>query len=290
MTATSGTFLAAVTLREVPAELYDRAFIATSQYVPWPKAYGGDMVAQAASAAMATVSDDRSVHSMHSYFLRPVDIDAEVRYEVEVVRDGRGYSTRHVRGMQNGKGVYLCIASFHVQETSGEYQPTMPSVTAPDDLPSSAEHLVGVESAAADYWSTGRSFDHRHVDGPVYLTVDGEHTPHQAVWVKAFDRLDDDPALHRAAIAYVCDYTILEPMLRVQGIGWAEPGLVTASLDHSMWFHREARADEWLLYVQELGSLQNGRGLGIGRFFDRAGHLVATVAQEGMIRQTEGKH
>ena len=145
MTATSGTFLAAVTLREVPAELYDRAFVATSQYVPWPKAYGGDMVAQAASAAMATVSDDRSVHSMHSYFLRPVDIDAEIRYEVEVVRDGRGYSTRHVRGMQNGKGVYLCIASFHVQETSGEYQPTMPSVTAPEELPSSAEHLVGVE-------------------------------------------------------------------------------------------------------------------------------------------------
>lgn len=284
MIADTSTFLAAATLREVDPEVFDRAFIATSQYAPWPKAYGGDMVAQAALAAIATVDDDRSLHSMHSYFLRPVDIGAEIRYEVELVRDGRGYSTRQVRGVQNSKPVYLCVASFHVHEKSAEYQPVMPELTPPEQLPSSAAHLSGVSGAAAEYWSSGRSFDHRHVSGPIYLTVDGEHAPHQAVWVKAFERLDDDPALHQAALAYVCDYTILESMLRVQGLAWAEPGLVTASLDHAMWFHREARADEWLLYAQELGSLQNGRGLGIGRFFDQAGRLIATVAQEGMIR------
>jgi acyl-CoA thioesterase-2 len=286
MNATTETLERALALREVAAESLDRAFVASPQYVPWPKAYGGDMVAQAAAAATATVDDDRPLHSMHSYFLRPVDIGTDVRYEVEVVRDGRGYSTRHVRAFQSGKAVYLCVASFAVREHGDEHQPVMPEVTAPEDLPSSAEYLAEHEGDAAAYWSNGRSFDHRHVPGPVYVRVEGARVAHQAVWVRAFDRLADDPALHRTALAYVCDYTILEPMLRVLGVSWSEPGLVTASLDHAMWFHRDARADDWLLYAQEVGSLQHGRGLGIGRFFDREGRLVATVAQEGLIRLT----
>lgn len=284
MTDDTEIFHRAIALTEVPAEAFDRAFIATTQYVPWPKAYGGDMVVQAAASAMRTVDADRSLHSMHSYFLRPVDIDAEVRYEVEIVRDGRGYSTRQVRGLQGGKAVYLCLASFHVPEPGAEYQPVMPDVPDPEQLPSAADTLAGIEGDAARYWSHGRSFDHRHVPGPLYLSADGERVPHQAVWVKAFDRLGDEPDLHRLALTYVCDYTILEPILRVLGMPWAEPGLVTASLDHAMWFHREARADDWLLYAQEAASLGSGRGLGTGRFFDRAGRLVATVAQEGLIR------
>ncbi len=290
MTDDAEVFRRAIAVTEVSAEVSDRAFTAMTQYVPWPKAYGGDMVAQAAASAMATVGDDRPLHSMHSYFLRPVDIGAEVRYEVEVVRDGRGYSTRQVRGIQDGKAVYLCTASFQVPEPGPDHQPAMPEAPDPESLPSAAESL-GDESAdagprgdAVRYWSHGRSFDHRHVPGPLYLSADGERVPHQAVWVKAFDRLGDDPDLHRLALAYVCDYTILEPLLRVLGMPWAEPGLVTASLDHAMWFHREARADDWLLYAQEAASLSSGRGLGLGRFFDRGGRLVATVAQEGLIR------
>jgi acyl-CoA thioesterase-2 len=129
----------------------------------------------------------------------------------------------------------------------------------------------------------------RHVPGPVYLEVDGGRAPHQAVWIKPFDRLRpvaglDDAQRDLAALAYVCDYTILEPVLRVLGLAWAEPGLVTASLDHSMWFHRPARLDGWLLYVQQAASAEAGRGLGTGRFFTRDRRHLATVAQEGMIR------
>jgi len=147
--------------------------------------------------------------------------------------------------------------------------------------------LDGVDGDAAAYWSGGRSFDMRHVPGAVYLSVEGEQVPHQAVWVKAFDRLPDDPDLQRAALAYVCDYTILEPVLRVHGHAWGDPGLVTASLDHAMWFHREGRVDDWLLYVQEAVSTQASRGLAQGHFYDRTGRLLATVVQEGMIRMSE---
>jgi acyl-CoA thioesterase-2 len=283
-TPTSTIFLAALDLQPAEAQLYDEAWTAQTQYVPWPKAFGGDMVAQAAAAMMRSVSDDRVLHSMHSYFMRPVDIQATVRYEVELLRDGRGYSTRHVRAFQGEKPVYDAIGSFQVSETGADQAPTAPQVPAPEDLPSSATVLTGERGPAAEYWATGRSFDIRHVEGSLYTKVFGSAEPRQAVWVKAFDRLPDDPNLHRAALAYVCDYTILEPLLRSQGLAWATPGLATASLDHSMWFHRPGRVDDWILYLQEACSLQSNRGLVRGQFFDRQGTLLATVAQEGMIR------
>lgn len=280
----STRLLAALRLEPVEAQSYDEAWAAETQWVPWPKAFGGDMVAQAAAAMMRSVGEDRVLHSMHSYFLRPVDIGAAVRYEVERVRDGRGYSTRHVRAFQNGKAVYDATGSFHVPEDGPDDAPAMPEVPAPEDLPSSAAVLTGADGPAAEYWAHGRSFDMRHVDGPLYLDAAPDAEPRQAVWVKAFDRLPDDPDLHRAALAYVCDYTILEPVLRSQGQAWGDAGLRTASLDHSMWFHREGRADEWVLYVQDACSLQRHRGLARGQFFARDGRLLATVAQEGMIR------
>ena len=293
-TATSQTFTDAVALTECEAEVFDRAFTATSQPCPWPKAYGGDMVAQALVAAALTVTDGKQMHSMHSYFMRPVDIGAEVRYEVEVLRDGRGYSTRQVRGFQNGKPVYVCLASFAAGEPSGSFQAAAPDVPAPDDLPTSAAYLEDrsggtmTESSKA-YWSGGRSFDMRHVPGPVYLTVEGGHSPHQAVWVRPYDALRSvegltDAQRDTAALAYVCDYTILEPALRVLGVAWADEGLVTASLDHAMWFHRPVSMDGWLLYAQEAMSVEDGRGSAVGRFFTPDGELVASVVQEGMLR------
>ena len=295
-TLTSETFLNAIELTAVPAQVNDEAYEATTQYVPWPKAYGGDMVAQAAAAMMRSVDADRSLHSMHSYFMRPVDIGATVRYEVERLRDGRGYSTRSVRGYQNGKAVYTAMGSFQVPEDGPDFQPAAPaaagsgSAVDPESLRSAAEVLEGIEGPAAGYWSSGRSFDMRHIPGPVYVELEGGAVPQQAIWVKAFDRLPElaneqaTADLHRAALAYVCDYTILEPLLRVNGLHWTSPGLTTASLDHSMWFHRPGRADDWVLYAQEAVSGQSNRGLAMGRFFDRQGRLLATVAQEGMIR------
>ncbi|WP_125100165.1 acyl-CoA thioesterase [Leucobacter chromiireducens] len=285
--ATTERFLAAIQLTECEPAVFDRAFEVTPQYVPWPKAYGGDSVAQAAAAALRTIGDDRELHSLHSSFLRPVTIGEPVRYEVELLRDGRGYSTRHVRGFQHGKPVFLTTASFQVPEDGPELAPTAPAVPEPESLPSSADYLAARgadQSAAGDYWARGRGFDMRHVPGPVYLAVDGHAAPHQAVWLRAFAPLPDAERTHQLALAYACDYTILEPTLRALGLHWQSPGLVTASLDHSMWFHRPARADEWVLYAQEAVGAQRGRGLNTGRFFTRDGTLIATVAQEGMIR------
>jgi len=309
---TSAVFTAAVTLTPAEPEHFDLAFTAVTQPCPWPKAYGGDLVAQAAVAAMRSVTDGKRLHSMHSYFLRPADIGAAVRYEVELLRDGRGYGTRQVRGYQNGKPVYACLASFAAGETGGTFQ-ARPAETAagragsipdPDDLPTSAAYLdaqAGTPAAEASsmtgqsraYWSGGRSFDMRHVPGPLYLTVEGERVPHQAVWLKPYDQLRPVPGLSDgqrdlAALAYVCDYTILEPVLRVLGLPWAAPGLVTASLDHAMWFHRPAAAisGDWLLYAQEAVAADAGRGTGAGKFFTRDHRHLATVVQEGIFRSS----
>ena len=297
---TSRTFTDAVALRECEAEVFDRAFTATTQPCPWPKAYGGDMVAQALVAAGLTIGDGKAMHSMHSYFMRPVDIGAEVRYEVEVLRDGRGYSTRQVRGFQNGKPVYVCLASFAAGEPSGSFRTAAPvDVPAPESLPTSADYLENrsggtMTEESKAYWSGGRSFDMRHVPGPVYLTVEGTQSPHQAVWVKPYDALRPveglpDAQRDTAALAYVCDYTILEPALRVLGLAWADEGLVTASLDHAMWFHRPVTMDGWLLYAQEAISVEDGRGSALGRFFTPDGELVASVVQEGMLRAGDAR-
>jgi acyl-CoA thioesterase-2 len=255
---TSMPMLAALELRQ----LGDTSFEATPQPVPWPKAYGGDLVAAAMAAADRTVEPQRAVHSVHSYFLAPVEILEPVRYDVELLRDGRSYSQREIRARQAGKLVYIALASYHVREPGRELQAAMPSVPDPEGLPSSAEHLAGVDGDAARYWSHGRSFDIRHTSSP----------------------LSDDPAQHRLALAYACDYTILEPILRSHGYAWADAGLLTASLDHAMWFHRDGRLDDWVLYVQDAQSAGDGRGLARGLFFSRAGEHLATVMQEGMIR------
>jgi acyl-CoA thioesterase-2 len=295
--STSEIVTAALTLKPVEAEHFDEAYVGTTQPCPWPKAYGGDLVGPATAALMRSVAGDRALHSMHSYFLRPADIGAEVRYEVERLRDGRGYSTRHLRAYQSGKVVYTAMASFHTGEEGDAYAAGFPDgIPDPETLPSSAAYLrdepAGTGTMTVDskaYWSGGRGFDMRHVPGPVYLRVEGAKVPHQAVWVKPFDPLRPvdgltEEQLHTAALTYVCDYTILEPVLRVLDRPWAQPGLVTASLDHAMWFHRRGSLDDWLLYVQDAVAADAGRGLGTGRFFTRDHRHLATVAQEGMIR------
>ncbi|WAU81794.1 thioesterase family protein [Streptomyces sp. Qhu-G9] len=293
--ATSAFFTDAVTLAPAPPEHFDLAFTAVTQPCPWPKAYGGDLVAQAAAAAMRSVTGPKTLHSMHSYFLRPADIGAQVHYEVEVLRDGRGYSTRQVRGYQNGKPLYVCLANFAAGEPGGSFHAEFTDVVPdPEELHSSRAYLAerdggSMTEESKAYWSAGRSFDMRHVPGPVYLTVEGKQLPQQAVWVKPFDALRPvegltDAQRDLAALAYVCDYTILEPVLRVLGLAWADPGLVTASLDHAMWFHRPGPVDDWLLYVQEAVAADAGRGLGTGRFFTRDHRHLATAVQEGMIR------
>jgi acyl-CoA thioesterase-2 len=192
---------------------------------------------------------------------------------------------RRTQAYQAGLPILSMIASFQDVDEGLEHQIEMPTDLAqPEDLPSAAEALAGLDHPIARQWAEGRPFDMRHVPSPIFLSVEGPRVAHQAVWMRAIGTLPDDPNLHRAALAYASDYSILEPIFRRHGVAWSTPGLKAASLDHAMWFHRFGRADEWLLYVQESPNATGGRGLSLGRIYSRDGRLIASVAQEGMVR------
>jgi acyl-CoA thioesterase-2 len=253
--------------------------------MPGGRVYGGQVLAQSLVAAIRTVSDDRFVHSMHGYFLRPGDISETITFSVDRIHDGRSFSTRRTQAYQKGEPILSMIASFQDLDDGLDHQVDMPDgLPDPESLPSTADLLAGIDHPVAQFWATERAFDIRHIGSSVYFMVEGERVPHQALWMKAVGPLPDDPNLHRAAIAYASDHTILEPVMRAHGVAWTTPGLKIASLDHAMWWHRDGRADDWLLYVQESPNAIGGRGLSLGRVYDRAGHLLASIAQEGMIR------
>lgn len=262
-------------------------FTGPSQWMPHGRVYGGQVLAQCVVAATRTV-DDRKIHSLHGYFLRAGDINFPITFSVDRLRDGRSFSTRRVQAFQKGEPIFSMIASFQVADLGLDHQLDMPAdLPAPESLPSAAELVGAVEHPKAQFWARARPFDMRHVDSPIYFSVEGENVAHQAVWIKALSPLPEDQALHTAGLAYVSDYTILESIYRRHGISWAHPGLSSASLDHAMWFHRPAKIDDWMLYVQESPSAQGGRGLALGRIYSRTGALLATVAQEGMVRVPE---
>ncbi|MCD1570053.1 acyl-CoA thioesterase II [Agromyces mediolanus] len=253
--------------------------------MPLGRVFGGQVLAQSLMAAMHTVEPERVIHSMHGYFLRPGDVEHPITFSVDRLHDGRSFSTRRTHAFQNGEPILSLIASFQTRDDGLEHQLAMPSdLPDPESLPSTADVLGKVDHDVARYWASERAFDMRHVPSPIYLEVEGERVPRQAVWMRAFGRLPDDPNQHRAALAYASDYSILEPILRAHGVAWTTPGLKIASLDHAMWWHRDARVDEWLLYTQESPSAAGGRGLSLGRIYTRDGVLVASVAQEGMVR------
>ena len=283
-------------------DLVERApdvFEAGHQRIPSGRAYGGEVVAQAAEAMTRTVQPERPIHSLHGYFLRAADVTRTTTWEVERMRDGRTVSSRAVRGHQDGRVVFQGLASFQLAGKGPEHEVPMPTgIPGPEDLPTSAEVLAGTNVRDTTYWSHERSFDMRHWPSPIYVHVDDPHAPDdaadsadsadepdfQVVWLKSYDRLPDDPRLHRTALAYLCDYTMLEPALRRHRTAWADEGLMTASMDHAMWWHRDdARVDEWIAFVQQSPAASHGRGTGYGRLYTRQGGLIATVVQEGVL-------
>ena len=277
--------LSELDLTDTGARTSEDIFTGPSQPQPLGRVFGGQVLAQSLVAAMRTIDADRFVHSMHGYFLRPGDAAQPITFSVDRIHDGRSFSTRRTQAYQNGLPILSMIASFQDVDEGLDHQVAMPTdLPDPESLPSAAETLAGIEHPVAADWAHGRAFDMRHVPSPIYFTVEGAHVPHQAVWLKAKSRLPDDENLHRAALAYASDYSILESIMRGHGIPWALPGLKAASLDHAMWFHRFARVDEWLLYVQESPNAVGGRGLSVGRIYSRDGVLLASVAQEGMVR------
>lgn len=263
----------------------DDAFLAGHQVIPSGRAYGGELVAQAERAMTLTCGDDRRIHSLHGYFLRAGDVHEQTRWEVERVRDGRGFSHRAVRGVQHGKEIFRAMAQFGVPVDGVAHSDTLPPDAGdPEALPSTADVLTGVDTRDAEYWRFHRGFDIRHAPSALYTGATGERVSRQTVWMKAWERLPDDPGVHRSALAYVCDYTLLEPVLRRHGAAWADDGVVTASLDHAMWWHHDGRMDEWVALVQDSPVATRGTGLGTARLFSRDGRLLASVVQEGLVR------
>ncbi|WP_010203115.1 acyl-CoA thioesterase domain-containing protein [Salinibacterium sp. PAMC 21357] len=277
--------LTALDLTDTGARTNEDIFTGPSQWMPQGRVFGGQVLAQALVAAQRTLAADRIVHSMHGYFLRPGDINLPITFSVDRIHDGRSFSTRRTQAYQDGVPILSAIASFQDEDEGLDHQIEMPSdLPDPESLPTTAESLAELDHPVARYWASERPFDMRYVPSPIFISVEGGHVAHQAVWLKSVGPMPDDMNLHRAALAYASDYSILESIMRRHGLAWATPGIKVASLDHAMWWHREARVDEWLLYVQESPNAIGGRGLSLGRIYDRAGRLIASVAQEGMVR------
>ena len=264
-------------------------FLGRSQKTPHGRVFGGQVLAQCVMAAGRTVADiddgdgPRHIHSLHGYFMRPGDDTKPIRFAVERMRDGRSFSTRRVHAIQDGLPILSMITSFQEQAGGLDHQDPMPQVPGPDTLPSLQDLFGAVDHPAARHL-LNRPVEHRHVEGDVFAVAGPELAAHQSVWLKAIGELPDDPLVHAAVLAYASDYTLLESVIRRHGLAWSDPRLRPASLDHAMWFHRPVSVDDWILYAQESPSASGGRGLGIGRMFSADGTLVATVAQEGMVR------
>lgn len=277
-------------LSVIDSEARTRDDIFTGPALPTPhgRSFGGQVLGQALAAAGETAPDGREIHSMHCYFLRPGDAEQRMTFEVARLYDGRSFSTRRVQAYQGGEVLMSLIASF--QEPTGGMEHQEPfelgSIAPPESLPTVWETYGHLADGGRASWVLNRPFDIRYIDPDILLRVE-EPAGIQRVWLRTRDDLSGGQLLHSAALAFASDYLLVEPILRRHGIPWATPGLRAASLDHAMWFHRPFRVDDWLLYVLETPTSQGGRGLSFGRFYDRAGALVASVAQEVMIRRPE---
>jgi acyl-CoA thioesterase-2 len=274
-------------LADSDARTTEDIFVGVSQPMPHGRVYGGQVLAQSIVAAQRTVTEGRTAHSMHGYFLRPGDASASITFSVDRIHDGRSFSTRRTQAYQRGVPIFSMISSFEDDAPGLEHQAPMPEgIPGPDELPDDGELIPDVQEQSKRLF-TERPIDMRHVPSPIYAEVAGPRQAHQAVWMRTLRRLPDDPAVHRAALVYLSDMTIQESILRAHGVSWSTPGLRVASLDHAMWWHRDGRVDEWMLYVQESPSARAGRGLAQGRIYSQNGVLLASVAQEIMVRVPE---
>ncbi len=258
----------------------------------WQRVFGGQVIAQALVAASRTVTG-REAHSLHGYFLRGGDPSVPIIYDVERVRDGRSYATRRVQAIQHGAPIFILSASFKVaEETTLAHQIEMEAVPPPESLATQDELLSGaldkLPPVVRVYFTGERPIEVRPLDTTHYLTSD-PLPPRQKVWVRVNGSLPDDPAVHRCALAYASDFTLLDTSLFPHGRRVFDPDVLLASLDHAMWFHRPFRADDWLLYVQDSPSVYGGRGFNRGSVYDRAGRLVASATQEGVVRLNDGR-
>jgi acyl-CoA thioesterase-2 len=251
------------------------------------RVFGGQVFAQALVAARRTVEGEREAHSVHGYFILPGDLGAPIVYFVDRLRDGSSFTTRRVTAIQHGRAIFNLSASFHLTEDGPEHQSTMPDVTPPEDL---ARELDLVRERADKYPEALREVltQDRPIDFRPVAPTDPFHPEKRPavrrVWFRAIDALPDDRTLHQAVLAYASDYGLLTTALHPHGLSFRSPGLQMASLDHSLWLHRPFRVDDWLLYDMDSPIAAGARGFARGSIYSRRGDLVASVAQEGLLR------
>ena len=268
--------------------LEDNLFLGARGNEGWQRVFGGQVLGQALMAAARTVDAERSVHSLHGYFLLAGDPSRPIVYDVERIRDGGSFTTRRVKAIQHGRPIFSMSSSFHKAEPGFDHQSEMPKVPSPEELPNPKDLIAGLIDALPQsmrsYWSRERPIDMRVVDVSRYLTRD-KKVPLQHIWIRANGKLPDDPAIHQAVLAYASDFTLLDTALIAHGKLLFDPDVQLASLDHALWYHRPFRADEWLLYVQDSPNAYGARGFCRGSIFTREGTLIASVVQEGLMRQ-----
>jgi acyl-CoA thioesterase II len=268
--------------------LEQNLFRGRSPQVGWQRVFGGQVIAQALIAAQRTVDSNRHVHSLHCYFMRPGDPAVPIIYEVDRIRDGGTFTTRRVVAIQHGQAIFALSASFQIDEQGLDHQIPMPlNVPDPDTLLSDRDfrdkYLEASPPHIRRFFERERPFEMKPVSLNHYFSKE-KLEPQQNVWFKAVGDAPDDRAIQCAMLAYFSDMTLLDATLFAHGRSIFEPDLQVASLDHSMWFHRPVNLDEWLLYTQDSPSASGGRGFARGSIYTRSGVLVASTAQEGLIR------
>ncbi len=268
-------------------EIEQNHYRAVSPNEGWQRVYGGQVIGQALVAASRTVPEDRQAHSLHGYFLRPGDTTVPILYKVDRIRDGKSFTTRRVVAIQHGRAIFNMSISFQVDEPGFSHQFDAPDAPAPEGLKD--ERALREQWAAelppeqAQMFNRERPIDVRPID-PVDVFHPEPRPPRQMCWMKSRERLPDDPRLHQCVLAYLSDWSLLDTATLPHAVSFLQNDMQMASLDHAMWFHRPFRADEWLLYVQDSPSASGARGLNRGMIYTRSGELVASAAQEGLMR------
>ncbi|MDX3927496.1 MAG: acyl-CoA thioesterase II [Shinella sp.] len=269
-------------------KLEENLFRGSSPKVGWQRVFGGQVIGQALVAAARTVEEGRFVHSLHAYFIRPGDPAIPIVYDVERIRDGSSFSTRRAMAVQHGKPIFFMTASFQGEEDGFEHQFSMPEVPPPENLLGEKEikeqYLAHAPEHIRAYWERPRPIELRPVSLKHYFS-DDRLEPRQHIWVRTTGPVPAQRHLQAAVLAYLSDMTLLDTSLFAHGTSIFDRSLQVASLDHAMWFHRPYALDDWLLYTQDSPSASGARGMTRGSLFSRSGVLIASVAQEGLIRK-----
>nr|WP_068269188.1 acyl-CoA thioesterase II [Aldersonia kunmingensis] len=255
------------------------------------RTFGGQLVSQAMMAAGRTVGAGRPVHAINAHFIRGGDVKAPIEYRVTRQRDGRAFANRLVTAYQDGHELFMMLAAFQDFTKGLEHAVEVPDVPYPDALPPLGDHFVGYEERLQTFVNALKPIDIRYANDPAWIMKGtGERLNHNRVWMRADGDLPDDPLIHVAAMGYSSDTTVLDSIITTHGLSWGHDRIVAATVNHSMWFHRPFRFDEWALYATESPVAAGSRGLATGRYFSIEGELLATVVQEGLIRHFPRKN